>query len=68
MAGRLYWEMLKPLVPADSTTLNNALNANPTLKMYGTLYYKRRYENARISMGYGPAPSPMMEDTGGSGT
>jgi len=56
MAGRTYWEKLKPLVIANSTTVNNALAADKTLDMYSKLYYRRRYTNARATAGLGPAP------------
>jgi hypothetical protein len=63
MAGRIYWEKLRPLVPANATTVNNALAADPTLSMYAKLYYRRRYANARASMGFGPSPFEEDEDT-----
>lgn len=63
MAGRLYWSMLLPLIPANSATISAAFTANPTLAMYAKGPYYRRFNNLRISMGFGPAP--FTEESGG---
>ena len=52
MAGRLYWEKLRPLVPAAQAAVDAAFAADTTLKMYALHYYRHRFDNARASMGY----------------
>lgn len=62
MASRIYWEKCKPLILANSTTINNAFAADKTLQMYAKTYFYRRWANMRASMGGGAMPFASAEE------